>query len=76
MNEINPIDLLYKEWDHYVMLPDTARFAEEKITVPDNCAHKPWMKFAGALADFHEENVRIAKMIEEEFERIEPEDLA
>ncbi|MGA2713532.1 MAG: hypothetical protein ABSG41_10540 [Bryobacteraceae bacterium] len=48
--------------------------AEEKITAVDSYADKPWMKFAGALADFHEENVRIAKMIEEEFERIEPED--
>jgi hypothetical protein len=49
---------------------------EEKLTVPKNYADKPWMKFAGALADLREENVRIAKMIEEEFEPIEPEGVA
>jgi hypothetical protein len=58
------------------MFPDTARFVEDKITAPDSYAHKPWMKFAGALADLHEENIRIAKMIDEEFERIEPESRA
>jgi hypothetical protein len=47
---------------------------EEKLTAPQKSADKPWMKFAGALADLHGENVRIAKMIEEEFEQIEPED--
>jgi hypothetical protein len=49
---------------------------EEKLTAPDKYVNKPWMKFAGALADLHEENVRIAKIIEDEFEQIEPEDIA
>jgi hypothetical protein len=51
-----------------------SRALEEKLTAPDKYVNKPWMKFAGALADLHEENVRIAKVIEDEFEQIEPED--
>ena len=46
----------------------------EKLISPDTQPDKPWMKFAGALADLHDENVRIARIIEEEFEQIEPED--
>jgi hypothetical protein len=37
-------------------------------------AEPPWMKGFGALADLKEENARIDKLIEEEFEQIEPED--
>jgi hypothetical protein len=36
--------------------------------------HKPWMKSFGALRHLHEENVRIQRIIDEEFEQIEPED--
>jgi hypothetical protein len=54
--------------------PYVSEAVEEKPTAPDKYANKPWMKFAGTQADLHEENVRIAKMIEEEFEQIEPED--
>ena len=35
---------------------------------------KPWMKLAGSLSHLHEENLRIEKIIEEEFEQIEPDD--
>ena len=48
----------------------------EKLTAPNKHADKPWMKFAGVLSDLHEENLRVAKIIEEEFEQIEPEDRA
>jgi metal-responsive CopG/Arc/MetJ family transcriptional regulator len=34
---------------------------------------KPWMKGFGALAHLHEETKRIEKIIEEEFEVIDPE---
>ena len=37
-------------------------------------AEKPWMKHIGKLAHLHEETERINKIIEEEFERIDPED--
>ena len=35
---------------------------------------KPWMKYAGGLRHLHEENLRIDKLIEEEFEQIDEED--
>ncbi len=35
---------------------------------------KPWMKTFGKLRHLHKETVRIDKIIEEEFGRIEPED--
>ena len=35
---------------------------------------KPWMSGFGALSHLHEETVRINKIIEDEFGRIEPED--
>jgi hypothetical protein len=37
-------------------------------------AEKPWMKHIGKLAHLHEETERINKIIEEECERIDPED--
>ena len=37
-------------------------------------SEKPWMKSVGALKHMHEENVRIQKIIDEEFETIDPED--
>lgn len=36
---------------------------------------KPWMKCFGALADLKGETARINAIIEDEFERLEPEDL-
>jgi hypothetical protein len=37
-------------------------------------AEKPWMKALGGLRHLHAENVRIQKLIDDEFETIEPED--
>ena len=37
---------------------------------------KPWMKGFGKLRQLHSETARIEGIIEREFERIEPEDLA
>lgn len=36
---------------------------------------KPWMKSFGKLKDLHAENLRIDRIIEEEFGKIEAEDL-
>jgi hypothetical protein len=36
---------------------------------------KPWMKMFGGLKHLHAENVRIQKIIDDEFRQIEPEDL-
>lgn len=49
-----------------------ARAVEEKVGV--NLAEKPWMAGFGELRHLHEENLRIDRIIEEEFEQIEPED--
>jgi hypothetical protein len=35
---------------------------------------KPWMKMAGGLRHLHKETVRIQKLIDDEFGRIEPEE--
>jgi hypothetical protein len=49
---------------------------EEKLAAPDRSDDKaPWMKYFGGLSHLHEENLKIDKIIEEEFEQIEPEDL-
>lgn len=45
---------------------------QEKLKKP-TIAEKPWMKGAGALKHLHKETVRIQKLIDEEFEQIEPE---
>jgi hypothetical protein len=47
---------------------------EEKLAASRSYADKPWMKGFGQLRHLHEENVRIQKIIDEEFEQIEPED--
>lgn len=41
--------------------------------VPAPPTNKPWMKGAGALKHLHKETVRIQKLIDQEFEQIEPE---
>jgi hypothetical protein len=46
---------------------------QEKLSAPV-APEKPWMKFAGGLKHLHEETVRINQIIEDEFEKIEPED--
>jgi hypothetical protein len=47
---------------------------EEKLSLGSQGGGRPWLECAGELAHLHEETVRIQKIIEEEFEQIEPED--
>lgn len=35
---------------------------------------KPWTALAGGLQELHEETLRIDKLIEDEFEQIDPEE--
>lgn len=37
-------------------------------------SEKPWMKTIGGLRHMHQENVRIQRIIDEEFEKIDPEE--
>jgi hypothetical protein len=46
---------------------------EEKLAATP-ASQKPWMKSFGALRHLRKETARIDKIIEEEFEQIEPED--
>ena len=48
----------------------------EKIARVDGSSRKqkPWMVLAGTLKHLHGENLRIERVIEAEFENIEPED--
>ncbi len=47
---------------------------EAKLAEMDKKGEKPWMKSFGGLSHLHEENVRIQKIIDEEFEKIDPEE--
>jgi len=47
---------------------------EEKLAQNGRNASKPWLECAGELAHLHSETVRIQKLIDREFEQIEPED--
>ena len=47
---------------------------EEKLAAARAHADKPWMKGFGKLRHLHAENLRIQRIIDEEFEQIEPED--
>ena len=47
---------------------------EERLKLEAGYDEKPWMKMAGGLRHLHKETERIMKIIEEEFEQIEPED--
>jgi hypothetical protein len=49
---------------------------EEKLSLGVQRPGKPWLECAGELAHLHRETRRIQKLIEEEFEQIEPEDRA
>ncbi len=51
----------------------TEAVKEKLEATPAPAQHKPWMKGAGALKHLHKETVRIQKLIDEEFEQIEPE---
>jgi hypothetical protein len=45
----------------------------EKLTAKP-AVDKPWMKGFGGLKHLHAENVRIQKLIDEEFGKVEPEE--
>jgi hypothetical protein len=47
---------------------------EEKLFTGRHPKGKPWLECAGELAHLHKETTRIQKIIEEEFEQIEPKD--
>ncbi len=47
---------------------------KDKLASADKNSEKPWVKLAGGLKHLHNETRRINKIIEEEFEQIEPED--
>jgi len=47
---------------------------EEKLSPGRRRNGKPWLDCAGELAHLHKETMRIQKVIDEEFEQIEPED--
>jgi hypothetical protein len=47
---------------------------EEKLSAGAHRKGKPWLECAGELSHLHRETTRIQKIIEEEFEQIEPED--
>lgn len=49
---------------------------EEKLAVTAEKGERPWVKFAGGLKHLHKETVRINRILEKEFEKIEPEDWA
>jgi hypothetical protein len=45
---------------------------EEKLGASSRGEDKPWVKLAGGLRHLRKESARIRQVIEEEFERIEP----
>ena len=47
---------------------------EEKLRTESAPGAKPWLRLAGKLKHLKKENARISKLIEDEFERIEPEE--
>lgn len=48
----------------------------EKLQTGQAGAARPWMAFAGQLQDLRQETIRINALIDQEFERLEPEDRA
>jgi hypothetical protein len=46
---------------------------EEKLRASSSASETPWMKGFGGLKHLHKENLRIERIIEEEFEKIDPE---
>jgi len=49
---------------------------EEKLSLGRQRPDRPWLECAGELAHLHRETLRIQKIIDDEFEQIEPEDRA
>jgi hypothetical protein len=47
---------------------------EEKLRATTRLAEKPWMKSIGGLKHLHKDNLRVQRIIDEEFGKIEPED--
>lgn len=47
---------------------------EARLREKTSESEKPWMKMFGGMKHLHEENIRIQKIIDEEFEKIDPED--
>ena len=47
---------------------------EEKLGASSHGKDKPWVKLAGGLRHLRKESARIRQVVEDEFERIEPED--
>jgi hypothetical protein len=47
---------------------------KDKLAASPKDGEKPWVKLAGGLKHLHKETERINRVIEEEFEKIEPED--
>jgi len=47
---------------------------EEKLSLGSQRTGRPWLECAGELAHLHKETIRIQRIIDEEFEQIEPED--
>ena len=47
---------------------------QDKLKGPSHSVEKPWMKTFGKLRHLRKETVRINRIIEEEFDRIEAED--
>ena len=47
---------------------------EEKLRAKSSAGEKPWVKLAGRLSHLRKETTRINKLIEQEFEKIEPEE--
>ena len=48
----------------------------EKLETESPSRQKAWLRLAGSLRHLRKENARINHLIEQEFERIEPEDRA
>jgi hypothetical protein len=46
----------------------------EKVAAASREGEKPWLKFAGGLKHLHTETVRINRVLESEFETIDPEE--
>ena len=49
---------------------------EEKLALRSQGQGKPWLECVGELAHLHKETMRVQKIIDEEFEQLEPEDRA
>ncbi len=46
---------------------------EDKLKALPGSGEKPWMKHVGKLKDLRKENARIAEVIEQAFEEVDPE---